>query len=330
MAVRTAIALALLYWVVQRSGAATLRQFFAATWLAPLLLGLPVIGVFLESRRLNAILGSQGVQFPLLHGCKLVAVSTFFSLCIPGGTGGDVMKIYYLATAHRGRTVELATVVLVDRICAMFWLLIIILILAAIQAPVVAGNPVLSWLVIGAFLAATALAVAAAISCSELVRNSRIYTAVLHRLPFQSSITRVLDAFYAFRKHKKALARSAVFAIAMHLTLACLFAMVGLVVLPQAPILLVCLLSLLSLFANALPLTPGGLGVGEAAFTALFAAAGFPGAAPLMLGWRLGMFAVAAAGCMVYIRGLHSENQVERAGAYKVDSTRSAAGLEEA
>jgi uncharacterized membrane protein YbhN (UPF0104 family) len=75
-------------------------------------------------------------------------------------------------------------------------------------------------------------------------------------------------------------------------------------VLPQAPVLVVCMLSLLGLFANALPITPGGLGVGESAFQALFALAGFSGGAPLLLSWRIGMAVQCLIGCAFYIRGV--------------------------
>jgi len=39
--------------------------------------------------------------------------------------------------------------------------------------------------------------------------------------------------------------------------------------------------------ANALPLTPGGLGVGEAAFVGLFSAIGAAGGAEAILAWRV-------------------------------------------
>lgn len=311
---RTAIGLALFYYVLARTGAAGLRQFFSTPWLIPAIVVLSALGVALESRRLNAVIGSQGVRISPAYGCKLVAVSAFFSLCIPGGTGGDVMKAYYLASSHRGRSVELATVVLVDRICAMFWLLMVILLLAALEAPFVLGNRLVRWLISGAAAAAVVLVAAAAISCSEGLRKSRIYAAILNRLPLRRHIVRVLDALYAFRQHKAALARAALFTVGMHLTLAGIFATAGLVVLPQAPIPTVCLLSLLALFANTLPLTPGGLGVGEAAFTGLFAAAGFHGGAALMIAWRLGMLSVAMAGCLVYIRGVQPLRERGQAG----------------
>jgi hypothetical protein len=60
---------------------------------------------------------------------------------------------------------------------------------------------------------------------------------------------------------------------------------------------------LLGLVANALPITPGGLGVGEAAFEGLFRTVGYAGGAHLILAWRAGMLALCCVGCVFYILG---------------------------
>jgi uncharacterized membrane protein YbhN (UPF0104 family) len=63
-------------------------------------------------------------------------------------------------------------------------------------------------------------------------------------------------------------------------------------------------LSLLGFVANSIPLTPGGIGVGEAAFSALFREAGLTGGAEAMLSWRLLMIALAPLGLLIHLRGL--------------------------
>jgi uncharacterized membrane protein YbhN (UPF0104 family) len=59
----------------------------------------------------------------------------------------------------------------------------------------------------------------------------------------------------------------------------------------------------LGLLANALTITPGGLGVGEAAFEGLFRTVGYDGGARLILAWRVGMLALCSVGCALYIAG---------------------------
>ena len=55
--------------------------------------------------------------------------------------------------------------------------------------------------------------------------------------------------------------------------------------------------------ANTLPLTPGGLGVGEAAFDALFALAGAGGGAEALLGWRVLNLMLGLLGLLLYLQG---------------------------
>ncbi len=58
--------------------------------------------------------------------------------------------------------------------------------------------------------------------------------------------------------------------------------------------------------ANSLPLTPGGLGVGEAAYNALFRVAGLAGRADVLLCWRIWRVTVGLTGLALYLRGLRS------------------------
>jgi uncharacterized membrane protein YbhN (UPF0104 family) len=63
------------------------------------------------------------------------------------------------------------------------------------------------------------------------------------------------------------------------------------------------LLMPLGFLANVLPLTPGGLGVGEAAFDTLFSLAGLSGGAETLLGWRLLTLMVGLIGLVFYLQG---------------------------
>jgi uncharacterized membrane protein YbhN (UPF0104 family) len=52
-----------------------------------------------------------------------------------------------------------------------------------------------------------------------------------------------------------------------------------------------------------LPLTPGGLGVGESAYNVLFKMAGLEGGAEALLCWRIWRAAVGLIGLILYLRG---------------------------
>jgi uncharacterized membrane protein YbhN (UPF0104 family) len=59
----------------------------------------------------------------------------------------------------------------------------------------------------------------------------------------------------------------------------------------------------LGFLANVLPVTPGGLGIGEAAFNKLFEMAGLTGGAEALLGWRMLTILISMIGLVFYLRG---------------------------
>jgi len=118
-----------------------------------------------------------------------------------------------------------------------------------------------------------------------------------------ASTIRALDSVHAVRRHPKRLAAAILLSAMGQLLLGGTFALVGTVLMPGVPHVLVALLALLGLVANWLPLTPGGLGVGEAAFAAIFALVGHSGGARMLLAWRVGMLPLAALGAVLYVRG---------------------------
>jgi uncharacterized membrane protein YbhN (UPF0104 family) len=91
------------------------------------------------------------------------------------------------------------------------------------------------------------------------------------------------------------------------MTLAGMFYLLGQEIFNNGPGLVTCLVALLGMLANALPLTPGGLGVGEAAFEGLFRGLGYEGGAHLILAWRIGMIPICIVGSIIYMRGVKTQ-----------------------
>jgi uncharacterized membrane protein YbhN (UPF0104 family) len=143
-----------------------------------------------------------------------------------------------------------------------------------------------------------------AVVWSSRIRSSLRYQQILARVPLGRYLARAAEAIYRYRDRKAALLRAALLSMAGHALLALTFGIAGTVLVPGVPFMTVGTLSLLGLVANALPVTPGGLGVGEAASEALFRAVGVPGGASLIAAWRVGTILVSALGAAFYIRGM--------------------------
>jgi uncharacterized protein (TIRG00374 family) len=301
---RAALGVVLLYYVLKKTGGlTTAKQLISAKWLLPWLSALTILGAAFESKRLGVLFGAQGMRLSFVEGYRAVAIAALFNFCIPGGTGGDVMKLYYLAADSRGRRVEIATLIFVDRAVALFCMLSLVVALALLDGRLVWDYPLIGSLVAAAGVGAVGLLVCGAVACSTQLRESRWYAYLLDRAPLRRYLTRAADALYVFRKNRAALARAAALSVVGHLTLLGVMCAAAKAFIPNAQPLTVSLLALLGMVANAMPITPGGLGVGEAAFEGLFRSVGYSGGARLILAWRVGMLALCCLGCALYIAG---------------------------
>src|SRR5262245_1065975 len=313
---RVALGVGLLYYVLKMTGGWTAaKQLISAKWLLPWLSALTIFGAAIEAKRLGVLFGAQGMRLSFVEGYRAVSIAALFNFCIPGGTGGDVMKLYYLAADSRGRRVEIATLIFVDRAVALFCMLSLVVVLALLDGRLVWDYPLVGSLVAAAAVGAMGLLVVGAVACSTRLRESRWYAYLMERAPLHHYLGRVADALYVFRKNRSALARAAALSVVGHLALIGVMSADARTFLANAEPLTISLLALLGLLANALPITPGGLGVGEAAFEGLFRSVGYDGGARLILAWRVGMLTLCCLGCALYISGARRGQVAEATGA---------------
>src|SRR5215471_12001248 len=309
---RVALGVGLLYYVLKVNGGwMAAKQLISTKWLLPWLSALTIFAAAFEAKRLGVLFGAQGMRLSFVEGYRAVAIAALFNYCIPGGTGGDVMKLYYLAADSRGRRVEIATLIFVDRAVALFCMLSLVVALALLDGRLVWDYPLIGSLVAAAAVGALGLLALGAGVCSTRLRESRLYGYLTERAPMRQYLERAAAALYVFRKNRAALARAAALAVVVHLAFLCVMFAAAKAFIPNAPPLTVSLLALLGMVANAMPITPGGLGVGEAAFEGLFSSVGYGGGARLILAWRVGMLALCCLGCALYIAGArrgHSED----------------------
>jgi hypothetical protein len=300
---RVLLGVGLLVWVLSRSGLSALAPVFSSPWVLFVLLGLSLFGLSVEAERLRVLFGSAGLRLTRGLAYRVVPVGSFFNFCVPGGTGGDVVKLYYLAKENPGRGVEVATVVLVDRVVALAAVLVLVLGLAFPNLELVRSSPILPAVVFTAMSGLAAIAVVVALAWSTALRGSRLYAWMMERMPLRRYVERVADALHAFRDRKAALTVAALISLGGHVGVAATYVVVASVILPSVAWPVVGFLSMLGMVANALPLTPGGLGVGEAAFEQLFGLAGASGGAALLVLWRMSMIPLATVGAGLYVTG---------------------------
>lgn len=302
---RVALGVGLLGYVLVKTGARqALVPLLAIPWLLLVLLIGVLFGAGVEALRLRVLFRAAGLRLSLSGAYRVVMIGAFFNFCIPGGTGGDIVKLYYLAAGNRMRGVEVATVMVMDRIIALVALLVLVLALSGWNAHVISGDRVLLSLVLTAAAVLGAVLLVMAAVGSRRVRASRAYAAMLDRLPLRKYIERAADAAHAFGDRKLVLLTAGGISLIGHIGAAVMFVVIGSVVVPSVGAGLTALLALMGMVANAIPVTPGGLGVGEAAFDQLFGVVGASGAAAILIAWRMALIPFAVAGAIAYMTGV--------------------------
>ncbi len=267
-----------------------------------LVLLLAGVGVIIAALRWRLLLGALGIRLERREAISLTFLGNFFNQVAPGGiVGGDVLKAIYAARG-RGNAAGCAVGVFADRVAGLFGtvLLSCLFLLPLFGDARFHGAAILSFGCLGAGLVGGALL---------LSRRARALLRIegrLPRLPVVGPFLAEVDAaLLAFRERRGAVAASIGVSLLIHLSWCVANALLGgmlgidltlgewFAVVP--PILVV----------SAIPLLPGGWGVGEASYVLFLGLLGVPPAAAVavsILGRSLMMVAALPGGFVFLAR----------------------------
>ncbi len=230
------------------------------------------LGMLIVVTRWWRLLAVAGCPTSWGNAFRLTFLGMFFNLAVPGLTGGDLIKGVIAAKENPTRRADALVSVLVDRLLGLG-------VLAALGAVVILisgetfqelRGPVLTLLAIGAL--------GFALYANKPVRKATGLSALVDRLPFGEKLRSLDRAAMLYLRHPVELGLAILFSLANHLLIIFGIAALGgafgvedvdlidyLVLVPVANI------------VSALPVAPGGWGVGEAVFKFLFEMIGASG-----------------------------------------------------
>lgn len=286
--------------IIDWSAVARLFRAWPVTVIAFLFL---LIDVAVTAYRLTLLLRPRGFTLTPWASTRLGLIGNFFNACLPGATGGDLIRVYYAAEGNRGRLTEVTTIILLDRAVGMFALMLWPLLAALMFPALIARMPVLQALLAGAGIVALSMVAGFLVARSEHVRRSAGLEWLIAKLPFGEYARRIIDTVHAYRHNTGTLLGATLVSLLAHsmstgITMLCAYA-----ARPAAFSFEMAVLIPIGHIANIVPLTPGGLGVGEAVFSQLFRLAGLQGGAEAMIGWRLLMILSGLVGLIFYLQG---------------------------
>ena len=218
--------------------------------------------------RWQLLLRAQGLLLKIIPLIEYFMIGLFFNNFMLGATGGDLVKAYYVAKETHHKKTEAMTTVFIDRIVGMFALICIALaaLLFHLHDPKMRKVSTAIFSCFGIFAAFALLFLN-----KNLLKKIPFVEALSQRLPFRQTMGRIYDAFYVYHGHKGAVLGA--FAYSLFLQFVAILIVYGL---GQALgiegvgfvhyLLLVPVISTVS----ALPISFGGLGLGEGAYVYFF------------------------------------------------------------
>ncbi len=230
-----------------------------AIGITALLLTFPIAGL-----RWNLLLRAQDIKAPLGQTIQLVTAASFFNTFLPGAFGGDIVRGAYVMQASNQRRTRAMFSLLLDRISGLFGLVTL-----GTAAAVVNFSPrtaAVEWAMIVVGIGFTCALLGLLLLGPMVMRWLGKSTSWLGER-VQYVLAQLTDGIEASRRYWPSLIASWCLSILIYLlAIAGLLQVVKALGIGSLNNMGYSIAAVWSLIANSIPLTPGGIGIGEAAF----------------------------------------------------------------
>lgn len=218
------------------------------------------------------LLKAIGLPVPYKRANLLTWIGNFFNVTLPGSITGDFVKGFYIIRTQEkeGKTPALATL-LIDRFVGLFGLIIIAFFALLFNFSFILHHTALiplAWMVTGLFFATLVFYTIVLFPFQE---SKDPFVQFLNKLPGRQITTKVYLAFKQYQHQKPTLGITLLISMVIHLSVGFLFFqiahMVGVKDLSIATQFFIMPIGLITI---AIPIAPGGIGVGHLAFGELY------------------------------------------------------------
>lgn len=276
---------------------------FGNPWILGTCLTLLFLGLVLGGLRWWLILKIAGVSFSLVEVLKIQLISAFFSTWLPGAAGGDAARGLYIFRSLEARRTTAVVTVMIDRCFSLFGLIGAATIVIWLSIDLYAHSSEIDFYIVLFVI----MIIVGAISAVVVAIGAFYFRFPSWPLPF---FQRMRPFGHQLREATKLMIIQwpTLLACAAISIVASSIVVLGIVLLsstfPFAPDSLVSALAgVIGNLSSAIPLTPGGLGIGEAAFARVVLGFGAPAAsyATIYLTFRLLMLLVSLSGAYFWL-----------------------------
>ncbi|MCP4297111.1 MAG: flippase-like domain-containing protein [Proteobacteria bacterium] len=257
----------------------------------------------LTALRWWVLLKGISVEITLLKTGLLTWMGNFFNSTLPGSVSGDIVKGYYIYGDNE--TLSKSTVLvslLIDRITGLFGLIVISFFALLMNHEWILEHPQthpLAWTTILLFLCTLLFYVLVFLPFEE---GKDPIIRLLKKLPLSQQFLKIYTNFKAYQKKWKNLMISLLLAIISHSFFAYIFLIVSaLLNTEQLDLMLQLFIMPIGLISTAIPISPGGIGVGHMAFESLYSIVGISGGANIFNLYIIIQLLVNLCGGFVYL-----------------------------
>ncbi len=262
--------------------------------------------VILGSLRWWLLIRGGGLHCSYLRALRLQLVGFFFNTAMPGSVGGDIVKAIYIVRdqdAPSGKTPALLSVLL-DRIIGLIGLFLMGVIAALFSYDQLMTSPVTRNLVFGlGFVVALSFLFLAVVFIPWQGDADPLRKILSIRIPGLRLLKRVYDALRIYKDRPILVFSSILISVVIQLVFFGFMAFIGRLLYGSEAfdVSLLAPVFPFGILITAIPLAPGGLGVGHTAFDKLFQVVGLPGGANVFNLYVLSQLALNLLGLIPYL-----------------------------
>lgn len=273
---KIAFAGGLIYWMI-RKGALDLEAIvkLATPGLMAFCMLCALCQIFINNYRWLTLMRGQRLGSNIRRTLPLSFIGMFFNFVMPGGVGGDVVKGYYLLQEFPRQKFAGAISIFMDRMIGFFVMIATAFLAVFFNWNKVSHSPELQSIAIGVSLLFLAFILFFSVALSRRlgrqVFDSWFGHLIFEKLPGGAKIRRMYDMVHSYRNEPRNFAFAIGLSVVNQILLVAFVYGVGIAMgVEGIPLSVYFFLVPLGVVVMALPISPAGIGVGQAAFYFLF------------------------------------------------------------
>jgi len=267
-----------------------------------LLFVLLVFSIPLTAFRWWLLLRAIQIKLPLRRAYSLTWIGNFFNTTLPGAVTGDLVKGYYIVKldSSEGKTKALMTLI-IDRATGLFGLIVMAFFALIFNWGLIFSQPKLQPLALFIIALFFGIAVFYTIILFPFAEGRDPFIRLFNKLPKSEIFLKVYNIFKLYQHHWRTLALTLGISIIVHTLSAFLFFLVARRLgMEQINLPTQMFIMPIGLITTAIPIAPGGIGIGHAVFETLYLLIGISGGADIFNLFIVIQLAVYLLGGIVY------------------------------